>query len=318
VNIADTLLEWASEKGGGSWDEFRAAWQWLISKDDGRRPNDPADATSVIAGNLSALAHLEISWGGDAAWQAAPPVITMLPNSGGRALLTGARTRALYNAQDSDAPEGTLVSAADELDLWVDAVEQRQGPSSLVIASNKPEDAARLAELCGVEYSYSVSEQLSMVLPPLRLMIGLGEEGSVPQGFPVEGFDPVDIRWTESSEAQAQTPGLYRVRTWQAHIHVLTTPTGVSLRVPRQPAVFEVLRWERRGVLEYDPSTWELWAPVNARLPLLHERAAVLCSGLLPRFEVRDRIGGIKHFNVPPRIASRIASSLAQEIETGD
>jgi hypothetical protein len=57
-----------------------------------------------------------------------------------------------------------------------------------------------------------------------------------------------------------------------------------------------------------------LWAP----FPLLQERAAAMCSGLAPLLVnpeapfVNQRI---RYENVPLRIAERIASSLATELE---
>ena len=136
----------------------------------------------------------------------------------------------------------------------------------------------------------------------------------VPQGFEVERFSTDRLDWEESTEDEVAEPGLSRVHTWKRDLHLLTLATGQTVTVPRQLGVFEILRWESRQVLEYDPGSWELWTPRAARLPLLQERAVVLCSGVLARDEKRDGTFGLKHYNVPPEIARRIAEKLDQEI----
>jgi len=320
VLIADTFLEWLSEKGEGTWDEFRSTWSWLQSGAQTVRDSDPARAAGVIAANLSALGYIEMTWQPTPRWTVAPAVITMLPRSGGRALLTGARTRKLcwLPPERPGEPSGVLLEAANELDLWIDYPQLDGAPTSILIASNRPEDAERLAERCGIGYSYSVSQQLSAMLPELSLYVRLWEQRPIPQGFPVERFDASAYKWAESSEAEASEPGLYRSITWESHVHTLVLPTRVALRATRQHAVYEVLRWEAAPTLRYRAASRELWAPVGARLPLLQERAAVLCSGLMPVYRKLDGIDGLTYLNVPPRVAKRIASSLVQRLETGD
>jgi hypothetical protein len=316
--IADTFLEWLSEKGEGTWDEFRSTWSWLISKNEAVRESDPARVAGVIAANLSALGYLEMAWQPEARWAIASPTITMLPESGGRALLTGARTRRLcWLPRDRKAsPTGLIPEAADELDLWIDYPQLRKAPTSVLIASSQPEDAERLAKQCGISYSYSVSQQLSAMLPDLDLYMRLWEQRPLPQGFPVERFDAATLRWIQSSEEQASRPGLYRSITWHAHVHTLVAATGRPLRASRQHAVFELLRWDAKQVLRYDDASRELWTPVGARLPLLQERAAVLCSGLLPMFRKREKLNGLVYLNVPRVVAKRIASSLSQNLSS--
>lgn len=318
--IADTFLEWLSEKGEGSWDDFRSTWSWLQSQAQTARDSDPARAAGVIAANLSALGYIEMSWQPIPRWTVAPAVITMLPRSGGRALLTGARTRKLcwLPSKRPGATIGVLPVAADELDLWIDYSQLDRAPTSVLIASNKPEDAKRLADRCGIGYSYSVSQQLSAMLPNLDLYVRLWEQRPVPQGFPVERFDASAYEWVDSSETDASEPGLYRSITWKSHVHTIVLPTRVPLRATRQHAIYEVLRWEITPALRYDAATRELWAPVAARLPLLQERAAVLCSGLMPVYRKVDGLDGLTYLNVPSKVAKRIASSLVQPLEIGD
>lgn len=318
--IADTFLEWLSEKGEGTWDEFRATWSWLISKNQAIHESDPAQAAGVIAANLSALGYIEMSWQPDPRWTIAPPTITMLPVSGGRALLTGARSRELcwLPVDRREDARGMLPRVADELDLWIDYPQLHKAPTSVLIASNKPEDAERLANQCGIGYSYSVSQQLSAMLPALDLYVQLWEQRPLPQGFPVERFDCSAYKWVESSESEASARGLYRSITWESHVHTLVLSTGIPVRATRQHAVYEVLRWNATQALSYSAPSRELWVPVAARLPLLQERAAVLCSGLVPMYRRCDGVDGLTYVNVPRAVAQRIALSLAQRLETSD
>lgn len=313
--LHDLLLEWASEKGDGDWQQFRSAWDWLQSKSEPHRPSDAANKAWITGASLAALGHLEMTWDGAGSWAVAPSVITMLPDSGGRALLTGARSRLLYQPGNAEQGQrGAVADAAEELDIWIDDIPRRDGPTSVLIACSRPEDAERLASHCGIAYTYSVSEQLSAMLPPLAAYTGLWQPGRLPQGFPVERFDLESLRWLEQLTDEPDSPGLYRAKTYSAHVHVLVTATGLQLRASRDHAVFEVLRWDEHTVLAYDERRREMWVPVACRLPLQHERAAVLCSGQLPRFRRADGADGIVYVNVQPPVARRIADSLNQEL----
>jgi hypothetical protein len=278
------------------------------------RPDDPAGKAWIAGANLSALGHLEMTWEGAGHWAVAPPVITMLPNSGGRALLTGARTRALYRPGSVHRSQSGAVSdVAEELDVWIDDVPAEGRPTSVLISCGEPEDAQRLAEHCEILFSYSVSEQLAAMLPPLEAYVSLWQPGGLPQGFPVERFIAAALAWREHPGDEPGEPGLYRSRTYGEHVHVLTTPLGGHVRASREHAVFEVLRWDGLQVLEYDAARHELWVPVHTRLPVLHERAAVLCSGQLGRFQRRRSENGLVYANVAPQVADRIRASLNQE-----
>src|SRR4051794_7531108 len=257
-----------------------------------------------------------MSWEDGGAWSVAPSVLTMLPSSGGRALLTGARSRVLYRPGTADEEQqGAIADLAEELDIWIDDIVQHDGPTSVLIACNRPEDAERLAEHCGIAFTYSVSDQLSAMLPPLAAYTSLWRPGTLPQGFPVERFSPHDLKWQEHPGDEPGEPGLYRAKTYSEHVHVLLTPTRAQVRAAREHAVFEVLRWDQLSVIGYDQQRHELWVPVQSRLPLQHERAAVLCSGQLPRFSRRGGQNGVLYVNVQPPVAQRIAASLAQELE---
>jgi hypothetical protein len=265
---------------------------------------------------------MEISWK-RAEWAAAPPVLTMLPNSGGRALLTGGRPRALLwpAARTGAGASGLLAEIADDMDLWIDEVTRMKAPTCVLIACNEPDEAQELARRCSIAFSYSVSDQLAAMLPALNAYERFAVQGGLPEGFPVARFDTDGLSWIEvDAEDAADRSGLYRCRTWTDQVHVLVRPHGTSHRVPRDFGIFEVLRWDDRDVLVYDPESMELWVPSFARLPLLHERAAVLASGQLPRSRTLRDSDGYDHFghfyvNVKQEVAERIAASLCQRLD---
>src|SRR3954447_5395848 len=80
----ELLLEWVSELGSGTWEQFRRASDWLL--DSGR--TGQRSRSGLSAASLSVLGHREVDWAGGR-WPAAPPVITVLPSAGAHALLAG-------------------------------------------------------------------------------------------------------------------------------------------------------------------------------------------------------------------------------------
>lgn len=316
MKVYDELLAWVSELGSGSYDDFKAAWTWL-AEDVAGRADERAKAWMVLS-DFAALGHLEVAWGEHPRWCAAPPVLTSIPRSGGRVLVTGARTRKLL-AVHGNGLTGELEDVAADEELWLDRVNshaREAGPTTILLACEQDRDAERVAGRLGIQWTFSVPERLSRVLPSLSSWERTWVRGELPSGFEVECFnpDPAQLRWRETADVSQY--GLYRSKTYSQDVHALLGPTG-WWRVPREQAVYEVLRWERTHVLRYDARTMELSVPVRAPLPALQARCAVLCSGLLPRNQYPRGQPPLRTYpNVDPQIASRIAASLAQELLT--
>ncbi len=301
------LLAYLSEKGSGTWPELKAAWEWIAGPSE-----DPGDQAWVVARDLASLGHIEITWGDDGGWCAAPVVVTMVPRSGGRALVTGARTRFFYTpADDGESGIGRLMDVAEERDLWVDQCEADGGPVTLFVACESDSDARDLAGALGVAYTYEVAEQLAALLPPLASYSRLWPEGELPRGLDAEQFDTEPLAWRTADTTQEY--GLYRCRTYQGHVYALKTVNGWR-RVNRELGVFEVLRWEEKSVLAYSGERFQLSMPVQTPLPTLHARSATLCSGRLPRFNYQEG-GRLTYDNIPEDVASGVASALSQGLE---
>lgn len=300
----DLLLRFLSEKGAGTWRDFKGAFDWIWGPTD-----RPAEKAWIAARDLAALGHIEIAWDQGARWCAAPPLITMLPRSGGRAFVTGARTDFLGAA---------LERVAEERGLWIDRCGVQLGPETLLLASASHLDAEGFASDIGVGYTYSVADQISALLPELGdYMDGFAVGETLPAGFEAERFDPMTQHWDATTDTEQR--GLYRTRTFHGQVFALLDATSRWRRPVREFGIYEVLRWESNDVLSFSEKRGELLVPVGAPLPALHARAASLCSGRLPRFQTRRHETPVLVYdNIPPAVATRIARSLSQELREDD
>lgn len=300
----DQLLRFLSEKGSGSWRDLKVAFDWIWGPTD-----NPAEKAWIAARDLAALGHLEIAWDRDAVWSVAPPQLTMLPRSGGRAFVTGARTGFL---------DRRLEEVAADRNLWIDRCGKQFAPQTLLLASSSHLDAEGFAAVAGIGYTYSVADQISALLPDLpRYMEGFATGKGLPAGFDAELFDPQTQEWHEAGELDER--GLYRTRTFDGQVFALLDATSQWRRPVKEFGVYEVLRWEELNVLEYVQSRAELRVPAGAPLPALHARAACLCSGRIPRVQYRPGQSPLLIYdNVPAAVASRIARSLNQELGEDD
>jgi NAD(P)-dependent dehydrogenase (short-subunit alcohol dehydrogenase family) len=300
----DLLLRFLSEKGAGTWRDFKGAFDWIWGPTDG-----PAEKAWIAARDFAALGHIEIAWDQGARWCAAPPLITMLPRSGGRAFVTGARTGFLAAA---------LERVAEERGLWIDRCGGQRGPQTLLLASASHLDTEGFASDVGAGYTYSVADQISALLPELgRYMDSFAVGEALPAGFEAERFDPTAQRWDATADTEQR--GLYRTRTFHGQVFALLDAASRWRRPVREFGIYEVLRWERRNVLCFSERRGELLVPVGAPLPALHARAASLCSGRLPHFQPRKHKSPMLVYdNIPPVVAARIAESLSQELGEDD
>jgi hypothetical protein len=302
----ELLLEWASERGRGSWAMFREAHDWLFNAGRLEGERTPPART---ANSLATLGHIEIDWI-NGLWAAAQPALTILPSAGGHGLLTGGRTRALLSALEQEtAPEITM-------DIYLARHTQADAPDAIFLACRSERDIEELAARLGIAYAFSLSERLSSLLPPLGSYLAISRSTPAPRGFGVERFSAAALQWiAATSDGQ---PGLYRYQryghydfrflTADHHYHALEMNTGIYAELSRAG----------RRVIRYEPEATNgtLLVPAAAPLPILHARAAVLCSGLLPTFDRAERTR--RFLNVPRETARRIAHALDQELDESE
>ncbi|HEU5252056.1 MAG TPA: hypothetical protein VFU16_01855 [Solirubrobacterales bacterium] len=296
----DLLLEWASERGFGSWAQFREAYAWLERESE----MAPWETASLVARQMSALGHIEVDWR-RRSWAAAPPVLTLLPSAGAHALLTGGRTRELCDR--------LAMALADRDDLYgLDPVEQPLAPSAILIACEDERAMRKLASALGIESAYSVSSQLAEILPPLRAYLDLAGSTPAPRGYGVQALDLADLSWRDVEEDRE--PGLYRYQAPDGRRFRLVEATGSVFDVDLAIGAFAALaiagetgrlKWFRASL------NGELQVPLRTPLPTLHARALALCSGFAPERHGRSLV----YLNVPEKVARAVAGSLAQDLQ---
>ena len=293
----DLLLEWVSERGTGSWKQFRGAQEWILNADHDafRRPSPGFSARM-----LSTLGHLEIDWK-DARWAAAPPVLTILPAAGAHALLTGARTRALMDR---------LSDASDSPHLYLSPLKQRLAPTAMLIACEDETDIEALALTLSIAYEYSVSERLSNLLPELDSYLALADAMPAARGYGVVQLDLVTLKWVDVESDR--DPGLYCYDAYGRPVYRLVVRPEEIYEVDWAIGAWAALsRWgENRLDYREDAVNGTLVVPMGAPLPTLHARTAALCSGLAPGAIE----GTLWYRNVPRHIAERIARALDQTL----
>ena len=193
---ADLLLEWASERGTGSWQQFRDAHDWIAEA----YPGDSWRPTSgFTARRLTTLGHIEIDWQ-HGLWAVAPPLLTILPAAGAHALLTGARTRALMDRLAEETVHDPC--------LYVTQSAQRLAPHAILIACEDETNIESLAQRLGIGYEFSVSDRLSAVLPGLRSYLALAATTPAPRDYGVARLDLQALSWMDAEDDRG--PGLYR------------------------------------------------------------------------------------------------------------
>lgn len=295
----DLLLEWASERSGGSWQQFRDAHEWLFAD---LPPRGWRPTPSWSARTLTTLGHIEIDWQA-AKWMASAPVLTLLPSAGAHALLTGGRTRALR-----DRLNPAIWDEAS--DVYLVEHEQRNAPTALLVAGEDETAIEALAARLGIAYEVSVSDRLSRLLPGLDSYLALSRSTPAAAGYGVERFDVERLEWA-TCESDRE-PAFYRYDVVGRPAFRLLDSDGAVYDLDLATGIYAALARWGENELRYQPDSVNgtLVVPFGAPLPSLQARTAALCSGLAPA----SIAGALCYWNVPRQIADRITRSLDQTL----
>lgn len=323
----DDLLMWCSERGSGSLAAFQETYSWLADR-HGLRQGAPPWGIALY--NLSVLGHVEVDWTGER-WGTAPPVLTTLVGSGGYALLVGERPLWLQDRLDSlmEDKDPAVAALADSVVPQL-PVAQRGGPSVQLIAVVDEADARRFCDALKIRFERRAAEQLALRLPKLQDMIReRGIEYHGPAGLSAQRMsDGGSPQWTDVDDTDAGLDGCdgsgiplhgaYRYQRFRTYRYVYWLRRR-GFEADKRAVIYAELARAERWVLRYDSVHQALYAPATMQLPVLHARAAVLRTGLLPQLHaLPDTNQGpdhVKYANISPSFAHLLADSLYQQLQ---
>lgn len=302
------LLLWLSARGAGSWTQFRAAVEELHVQ---RQPNPQDDSDAEGPGSdlpvyhqarfaLQRLAHVEFRPGhAGHAWRVVPPSLAFMPGGGASGLLCGARSVAL------------LERLGEIVDVEVSEVEGM--PQRVVLRGESQADLAARARTLGLHIQASAPVVILCAVPSVR-DAGVWATAEVPAtpGWTVHRFSPLELRWTtiQQDEVGRGGAGLFRFVLKHQRFYYLRCRSR-TYQVPVQVGKYAVMG-KRHAGLSYDADTKILSVPAVCRPPLLIERALVLCSGILPRFDPTS--SRVEYTGVPRDVVRLAAQLLCQEV----
>lgn len=294
-SAGDDLLRWVSEAGAGSWERLRDACAYVTQKHGlERRP-------WTLATELSALGHLDIDWR-TRSWSVSSPAINIVPGLGLCVVLTGSRP--LY-------VDRRFEEATDDLDVFPFEVAQAPAPAAKYAKCALVDVAERVAAGMGAQLVIDPAGGLTEALRPVdEEPIKAAPEPSLEEA---RRFDPATFRWEFD---HGRRPGLYRMDLHGRPVHRRLDEYGSWSAIDLAAGQFLVLRDRAEPVVRWRPARGDAPSRFDVRrelsLPVLAERAATVCSGLVPQVEGDWR----RYRNVRRDIAERIAAALLQALPT--
>jgi hypothetical protein len=249
---------------------------------------------------LQRLGHVEFRAGETGnAWRVVPPSVAFMPGASARGLLCGARSAALierlHGVVDVEVSPGAGM------------------PQRVVLRSDSEAAVAARARALGLHIQESAPVAILCAVPAVRdAATWSATEMPETPGWTVHRFSPLNLQWTSvpQDEAVRAGRGLFRFRLKHQHFYYLRWQ-GRSFKVPVQVGKYAVMR-KRQAALSYDAAREILSVPAICRPPLLIERALVLCSGVLPRFDPAS--ARVEYTEVPREVARLAAQLLCQEV----
>lgn len=301
------LLFWLSARCSGSWAQFRAAVEELGLDNDGEEAAqfEAYPLYQRLRFNLQSLGHVEFDAKGcDDGWRVAPPVLALNSHDGHTTgVLCGARLPQLVSCfLANGAPFNCQIRPFPEC------------PDAILVSASDPNQLFGLAQTTGVGCQPDAPVNLLIRLPHITdsawstpVELPFGRDWRVHR-FVVERRSR---RWTDSSveEAQRTSTGLFRFTRFSRPDHFVRS-AGRTFRISGQVGKYRILLEKRRNVLRFDRQTRCLTVPAICRLPMLVERALVICSGKPPRYNEQN--GTLTYFDVNDGIAGLAAEILCQ------
>jgi hypothetical protein len=264
-----------------------------------------------LARALDMLAHIEVERDPittrPLSWEVLPP--TLVESSTGAYFLCGQRSLRI---------ESALAAAASEAGVVIERTAQGlDAPQRILLMTNSQAEAHEVANAVGRDAGVNIdvlgdaSRRMVSILPALSSVIEFLPRQAMVGGRSIRRWSSDHAQWQQAGDASR--PGAYHLRT-PAPLYCirdeLDIQMGTMRRVDARLAKHAVATFENRCLLGYDSTEQVLYTPLGADLPGLFGRVAVLCSGLLPSQDERQRTTSYRQ--VPQEIAEQLAYLMSE------
>ena len=296
----DALLTWCSERGSGSFDEFRTACDYLV-----------LDSRSAMRA-LSALGHVEFDRR-HRRFASAPTALAVIPKLPAQLLLTGARPHGVAGELAAIAGQGGL-----DVDVSSEGASQfGYGPSTFFVEAD-PADASEFCAAAGICFAADAHRRIADCLP--LITVDTATVAHTPDTrFPHAIIDPHTFRPRWDLDTDSHTPGLWLYLAFGGtpQIVLLDDQGRGRLVVDNDYGPYLMSRPSAGDadpadpIIEYRGANDVLVVNASAPMPTLHARAACLCSGRLPiRRDVAPGVAYQHYVNVDDHTAYQILQSF--------
>jgi hypothetical protein len=289
----DLLRSWTAERGAGPWSILRDACAQL---DIGTQP---------VRRRLAGLGHLELDWT-RARWAVPETCLVELEEPAGRLLISGAVPADLPGELDA-----RLRRAGVDAEVLGPFADDGRGPSSFHLECGSQEWPA-IARATGLPVMHAFARRLVALLPPADPNI-VGVAHAPDHRLQMASLS-VESAATEDDEDEGAT-----VTSATAEIHpngrrtwwVRTTDGQARRLASAEWAPYLLPTASADPFLRYIASQRTLCVSAAAPLPPLHDRAASLCAGRVPRrIHMAPGVAEDRYLAVPAVVADAIMRSL--------
>jgi hypothetical protein len=303
--VWDLLGYWCAERGSGDWSDFREAAAELGIR------------ASAAARAFTRLGVFEIDWR-RRRFSACPPALVALPGY--------PEFSALMGALGADIEARLEASVADVSWLYLD--QRHLGPDIRVIDAHPRERdrlAGELASPVVAGAAQAVAARLSTIDRARCWVPDIPDDRLVPELC----YAGTTIPDPTARDRRPSGPGVYLFAGYDRREAWVHLGGGNWRRCPeREYAPYLAPRpAEAEPLIEWDPVEEALRCAPGAPLPTLAARAAVLCTGLLPRLVYDPERPGLDpaaigpaevYRNVPAEVAHAIADHLGHSLPANE
>jgi hypothetical protein len=186
-----------------------------------------------------------------------------------------------------------------------------------VLIDGDPTDALSFADAAGIVFEPASHRRIADALPVVSIKGGAGVPYRPDTRFPHARIDPYTFHPRWDLDEDDRDDGLWLYRTWGQRSQMVLRRNGEILLLSQReygPYVMERPA-DADAIVEYRGAHRVLIVDAAAPLPVLHGRAASLCSGRVPiRRHAASGVAHDHYVNVDPETARRIISTLGVDL----